>query len=61
MNFHTGEKPYTCKYCPSKFCNPGNMRMHEKTVHEGHKRLYKRPNKKPKLETENEVPKTMQL
>ena len=38
MNIHTGAKPYMCKYCGSTYASMGNWRMHERTVHLGHKR-----------------------
>ena len=38
MKIHTGEKPHECKYCSKGFTDVSNMRMHEKTTHEGYKR-----------------------
>ena len=42
-NIHTGRKPYLCKYgCGKDFADKGNLRMHERTAHEGDKRTEKR-------------------
>ena len=41
MNIHSGSKPHVCKYCGKGFSDVSNMRMHERTTHEG----YKRPEK----------------
>merc|ERR1719419_1838487 len=30
---HTGEKPFTCKYCPFKASSRGNIRKHEAVRH----------------------------
>ena len=38
MNIHTGLKPFVCKYCGKGFGDIANMRMHERTTHEGYKR-----------------------
>ena len=38
MNIHTGTKKHFCKYCNTGFTDTANRRMHERTVHEGHKR-----------------------
>ena len=38
MNTHTGAKPYMCNYCGAAFASQGTWRMHERTVHLGHKR-----------------------
>ena len=45
MNIHSGVKPYVCKYCGKGFSDVSNMRMHERTTHEG----YKRPEKIKKV------------
>ena len=37
-NIHTGERPFMCKYCGASFANNGNCRMHERSMHLGHKR-----------------------
>ena len=46
MIIHSGKKPFACKYCGRAFADRGNMRMHQKTTHEG----YKRPNKGGKVD-----------
>ena len=38
MNTHTGAKPYMCTFCGAAFASHGTWRMHERTVHLGHKR-----------------------
>ena len=38
INTHTGAKPYMCNYCGAAFASHGTWRMHERTVHLGHKR-----------------------
>lgn len=42
MNIHTGAKPYLCKHCGKSYSDQGNCRMHERTAHEGYKRVDKR-------------------
>ena len=42
MNIHTGVKPYKCQYCEQKFADGSNKIAHEKSVHEGIKRLQKK-------------------
>ena len=39
MNTHTGQKPYNCKYCGRGFADDANARAHERSVHEGQKRV----------------------
>ena len=46
MNTHTGEKPHKCKYCGLGFAHPRNAFAHEKSVHEGIKRVINK-NKNP--------------
>ena len=38
MNIHRGIRPYACKYCKKAFTDKANMRMHERSSHEGYKR-----------------------
>ena len=38
INTHTGAKPYMCNFCGAAFASHGTWRMHERTVHLGHKR-----------------------
>merc|ERR1712043_18783 len=38
INTHTGAKPYMCTFCGAAFASHGTWRMHERTVHLGHKR-----------------------
>ena len=40
-NIHTGIMAGNCKYCGKGFSHISNMHMHERTVHEGHKRSEK--------------------
>ena len=42
MNTHTGQKPYNCKYCGRGFADDANARAHERSVHEGQKRVSKK-------------------
>ena len=45
MIIHSGLKPHVCKYCGRGFADLGNMRMHERTSHEGHKRNFSKRKK----------------
>ena len=44
MNIHTGATKYKCRYCEKDFTDDSNKRAHERSVHEGKKRLQKKKN-----------------
>lgn len=33
MATHTGEKPYSCLFCPKKYASSGNKAAHQKKRH----------------------------